>query len=307
MRSLVFASLLAASSLFAQLPLVRTPADQVPHGVEIPLWSGAAPGAKGETAADMPHLEFFGASPDGRLADGLRTAVIVCPGGGYNSLAYDKEGLRVAEWLNLQGVSAFILSYRLAPRYPYPTPILDGERAVRWVRAHAQEYGVASTRVGVWGVSAGGHMAGIIATHSDAGHAEATDPVDRVSDHPDFLILSYGRLMIDPKVDLPTSMKTLLGDQLSPALIDAISPEQHVTKETPPTFLYATQADERVPVLTSVAFYEALTRAGVPAELHLFEPGPHGTGLGLGYPTLAIYPTLLANWMRLHGWLPPLK
>lgn len=291
----------------AQLPPVRTPADQVPHGAEIRLWDGRAPGAVGDTPADIPKLEFFGASPDAKLADGLRTAVIVCPGGGYINLAYDKEGTRIAEWLNGEGISAFVLTYRLAPRYHYPAPILDGQRAVRWVRAHAAEYGVSPDRIGVWGFSAGGHMVGMLGTAFDAGKPDANDPVDRSSDRPDFVISSYGGLTLDPAVAKKTAMQPLMGPDAPESLKEQLSPDRHVSKEDPPFFLYATQADQRVPPLSSVVFFEALTRAGVPAELHVFEEGPHGTALGQGYPALSVWPTLLHNWLQLHGWLRPNK
>lgn len=289
----------------AQLPAIRTPADQVPHGAEIRLWEGRAPDAVDDAPADIPHLEFFGASPDAKLADGLRTAVIVCPGGGYINLAYDKEGTRIAEWLNGQGISAFVLTYRLAPRYHYPAPILDGQRAVRWVRAHAAEYGVSPNRIGVWGFSAGGHMVGMLGTTFDAGKADAADPVDRASDRPDFVISSYGGLSLDPSIARKNAMEPLMGANARASLREELSPDRHVSKDDPPFFLYATQADERVPPLSSVVFFEALTRAGVPAELHIFEQGPHGTGLGQAYPALSVWPTLLHNWLRLHGWLPP--
>jgi len=307
MKILLLSLSLLASSLPAQVPAVRTPADQIPHGPEIMLWDGAAPGSVGTTPEDKPRLEFFGASPDGRLKDGLRTAVIVYPGGGYTHLAYDKEGTRIAEWLNLQGVSAFVLTYRLGPRYLYPAPILDGERAVRWVRAHAQEYGVAPTRIGVWGFSAGGHLVGILGTHFDSGKPEASDPVEKVSDRPDFVISSYGGLTLDPQVAKPGAMEGLLGEHPPPSLVEDMSPDKHVTKDTPPYFLYATQTDQSVPVLSTVVFFQALTRAGVPAEMHIFEQGPHGTALGGIYPALSIWPAMLTNWMRLHGWLPPQK
>jgi acetyl esterase/lipase len=261
----------------------------------------------GTTAEDKPHLEFFGASPDARLKDGLRTAVIVYPGGGYTHLAYDKEGTRIAEWLNVQGVSAFVVTYRLAPRYHYPAPILDGERAVRWVRAHAKEYGVSPDRIGVWGFSAGGHLVGILGTHFDSGKPDASDAVERVSDRPDFVISSYGGLTLDPKVAKPGAMQSLLGENAPQSLRDDMSPDTHVTKETPPYFLYATQTDQSVPVLSTVVFFEALTRAGVPAEMHIFEQGPHGTALGGSYPALSVWPGMLKNWMRLHGWLPAEK
>ena len=123
----------------------------LPHGQIEYLWPAGAPGAVGAEEQDKPHLEIFGAT-----GPGMRTAVIVCPGGGYTHLAYEKEGTRIAEWLNLHGISAFVLTYRLSPRYHYPEPILDGSRAVRWVRSHAQEYGVDPNRIGAWGFSAGG-------------------------------------------------------------------------------------------------------------------------------------------------------
>jgi acetyl esterase/lipase len=307
MKMMVVGMTLVASAALAQVPVVKTPADQIPHGPEILLWEGGAPGAVGTLPEDKPHLEFFGASPDAKLKDGLRTAVIVCPGGGYRSLAYDKEGTRIAEWLNTQGITAFVLTYRLTPRYHYPAPILDGERAVRWVRAHAQEYGVAPTRIGVWGFSAGGHLVGILGTHFDAGKPDASDPVDRVSDRPDFAISSYGGLTLDPQVAKPGAMSNLLGENAPASLVEDMSPEKHVTKDTPPYFLYATQTDQSVPVLSSVVFYQALTKAGVPAEMHLFERGPHGTALGGSYPALSVWPGMLKNWMRLHDWLPPEK
>lgn len=259
----------------------------------------------GDTPADTPHLEYFGASPDAKLADGLRTAVIVCPGGGYTSLAYDKEGTRIAEWLNGEGISAFVLSYRLAPRYHYPAPIQDGERAVRWVRAHAAEYGVSPDRIGAWGFSAGGHLVGMLGTQFDAGKRDASDAVERVSDRPDFVIVSYGGLTLDPNVARKGAMQPLMGDKASAALAQELSPDRHVSKGDPPFFLYATQPDEKVPVLSTVVFFEALTRAGVPAEMHIFERGPHGTALGSAYPTLSVWPTLLHNWLHLHGWLRP--
>jgi acetyl esterase/lipase len=291
---------------FAQLPPVRTPADEVPHGTTILLWPEGAPGAAGTQEQDKPHLEFFGASPDAKLKDGLHTAVIVCPGGGYTNLSYDKEGTRIAEWLNLQGISAFVLSYRLSPRYQFPAPLLDGQRAIRWVRSHAAEYAIAPDRIGLWGFSAGGHLVGMLGTHFDAGNASATDPVERVSDRADFAISAYGALTTDPSVVKPDPSGPM-GPHPPAAMLEAVSPEKHVTAQTPPFFLYATGTDQRVPVLSSVVFYTALQKAGVPAELHIFEQGPHGTALAQSYPALSEWTSQLTNWLRLHGWLQPQK
>lgn len=271
----------------------------LPHGEIVYLWPSGAPDAVGNEEQDKPHLEIFGASGAGR-----HTAVIICPGGGYSHLAYEKEGTRIAEWLNLRGITAFILTYRLTPRYRYPSPILDGERAVRWVRNHAEQYDIATDRIGMWGFSAGGHLVGIVGTHFDPGDPAAVDPVDQVSDRPDFVISSYGALSLQPGIARPGAMRAFLGENPSPSLTDNMSPDKHVTAQTPPFFLYATTTDQSVPVLSSVAFYMAMVRAGVPVELHLFQSGPHGTALAQGYPALSAWPALLENWLRLNHWIP---
>ena len=270
----------------------------LPHGPIEYLWPHGAPGAVGDVDPDKPHLEIFLG-----YGSGPHTAVIVCPGGGYRNLAYDKEGTRIAEWLNLRGITAFVLTYRLSPRYHYPEPILDGYRSVRWVRAHAGQYHVAADRIGMWGFSAGGHLVGMVGTHFDDGNAQAHDPIDRVSDRPDFVISSYGALSTQPGVSKPGALSTLIGDNASPELRNEVSPDLHVTVHTPPFFLFATTNDQSVPVLSAVSFYAALVRAGVPAEMHIFEQGPHGTALGQAYAELANWPNLLENWLRLNGWI----
>lgn len=301
----VFLTLLFA---FAQaLALAQTPAANsettptdptLPHGQIEYLWPGGAPGAVGTADEDKPRLEIFSG-----FGPAPHTAVIVCPGGGYTHLAYEKEGTRIAEWLNLRGITAFVLTYRLAPRYHYPAPILDGYRAMRWVRSHAQEYKIDPERIGMWGFSAGGHLVGIVGTHFDDGNPQASDPIDRVSDRPDFVISSYGGLSLQEGIAKPHAMGALLGDNPSPELVEDMSPDKHVTAKTPPYFLYATTTDQSVPVLSSVAFYTALVRAGVPAEMHIFQQGPHGTALGQAYPALSAWPELLENWLRLNGWI----
>jgi acetyl esterase/lipase len=292
----------AAQSTSATSSAATPPAAEIalPHGEIQYLWTDGAPGAVGSEEEDKPHLEIFGAS-----GAGPHTAVIVCPGGGYRFLAYEKEGTRIAEWLNLRGVTAFVLTYRLAPRYHYPAPILDGYRSVRWVRSHARQYNIAPDRIGMWGFSAGGHLAGVVGTHFDGGDAQAADPIDRVSDRPDFVISSYGGLTLRAGVAKPTAMSSLIGEHPSQELKDDMSPDLHVTTKTPPYFIYATTPDQSVPVLSSVVFYTALVKAGVPAEMHIFQEGPHGTGLAQGYAALSAWPELLENWLRLNGWIAP--
>ncbi len=160
----------AAQSAQGQAAAPAAAAEDIalPHGQIEYLWPDGAPGAVGTEEQDKPHLEIFGAS-----GPGMHSAVVVCPGGGYTHLAYEKEGTRIAEWLNLRGITAFVLTYRLGPRYLYPAPILDGYRSVRWVRSHAQQFNIAPDRIGMWGFSAGGHLVGIVGTHFDEGKGGA--------------------------------------------------------------------------------------------------------------------------------------
>lgn len=272
----------------------------------IVLWPMGAPGAVGTKAGDVPKLYAYPAPVQSGSRSGRRTAVIVMPGGGYRTLEMVKEGEAAARWLTARGVSAFVLQYRLSPRYHFPTPMLDGARAVRYVRSHAAELGVAPDHVGVWGFSAGGHLAGFLATRNDDGDPNAAEAIERVSDRPDFAVLSYARLSMDATIPRPMNMEALLGAHPSAEMLNMISVERHVTRWTSPCFLYATTADQTVNSLNTTAFYDALKRAGVPVEMHIFERGRHGSGMGQGLrnvPELAIWPMLLENWMRVHGWM----
>lgn len=264
-------------------------------GAPIILWPGGAPGAAGNTPEDIPTLTPY--LPPKEKATGA--AVVVCPGGGYQHLA-DHEGRPVAEWLNTLGVAAFVLKYRLGPRYHHPSMLLDAARALRPVRARAAEWGVDPTRIGILGFSAGGHLASTLGTHFDAGDAAAADAVERVSSRPDLLILIYPVITMR-ELTHAGSKKNLLGPQPSPELVALLSNEEHVTKETPPAFLVHTETDAAVPVENSMMFAAALRRAGVPFEFHLYERGPHGFGLGGNDPVLATWPARCADWLRLHG------
>jgi acetyl esterase/lipase len=266
------------------------------------LWPNGAPHARGTDDEDVPKMFSYPAMGGA----GTHTAVIVMPGGGYEHLAMEKEGAEEARWLSAHGVTAFVLEYRLGPRYHFPSPMLDGARAVRYVRSHAAELGVAKNRIGVWGFSAGANLAGYLATVNDAGEAKAEDPIERVSDRPDFAIVSYGRFTMEESIPRKTNMEGLLGEHPTQAMMDQVSVVKKVTKSTPPFFIFATTADQTVNSLNATAFYDALKRAGVSVELHIFERGTHGLGMGQGmkrFPEVAIYPTLVANWMAVHGWM----
>ena len=262
----------------------------------IPLWEQDAPGALGQADEDRPTITLYRA-----YGSGVRTAVIVAPGGSYAHLASNHEGRQVANWLNALGVTAFVLKYRLGPKYHHPIELGDAQRAIRVVRTRAQEFDIASDRIGMMGFSAGGHLASTAGTHFDNGNPSASDIIDRASSRPDFLILGYPVITMQGQYAHSGSVRNLLGDDPDPKLLESLSNELQVTSQTPPTFLFTTSEDKTVPAENSVNFYLALHKAGVPAELHIFEKGPHGVGLDLSDPALGEWPTLLANWLRERG------
>jgi acetyl esterase/lipase len=277
----------------AILSLTLILAAEAPPSVEL-LWPGDAPEAKGTEVADKPSLTVF--LPPANSANG--TAVIVCPGGGYQHLADSYEGREPAEWLNKRGAAAFVLRYRLAPRYHHPAPMLDVQRAIRTVRARAKEWRVDPAKIGVWGFSAGGHLASTAATHFDDGRPDAADPIDRVSCRPDFAILCYPVITFLPPFAHQGSRNSLLGAYADEKLVESLCNEKHVTSQTPPTFLFHTNADAGVVPENSVLFYVALRKAKVPAELHIYETGKHGVGLAPKDPVLSSWTARLEDWMK---------
>src|SRR6266545_651368 len=291
MRTLAFLVLMT-SSLAAQRPGQKMPDPVL-------LWPDGAPGAVGTEDRDQPSITPY-LVPAGQ---GTGTSVVVCPGGGYGGLAMDHEGDQIARWLNSIGVAAFVLKYRLGPRYHHPAMIHDAQRAIRYVRHHAADYRMVPDRVGVWGFSAGGHLASTASTHFDAGNPSATDPVDRLGCRPDFAILSYPVISFTTPYTHKGSLRNLLGDNPDAKLVESLSNELQVTAQTPPTFLFHTNADTGVPAENSVLYYLALRKAGVPAEMHIYERGPHGVGLGWSDEPLSSWPGRLADWLRVRGLL----
>jgi len=262
------------------------------------LWPGGAPGAQGGEDIDKPTLAAYPV-PAGR---GTGTAVIVCPGGGYQGLSMDKEGDQIARWLNSLGVTSFVLKYRLGPKYHHPVELGDAQRAIRTVRSKAAEYRIMPDRIGIMGFSAGGHLASTAGTHFDAGDSGAADPIDKLSSRPDFLVLCYPVISFT-NYPHQGSRRNLLGENADPKLVENLSNEMQVTAQTPPTFLFHTTTDATVPVENSVMFYSALRKAGVPAELHIYERGPHGVGLAQTDEALSSWPARLADWLRVRGLL----
>jgi len=270
-----------------------------PEPVKELLWPKGAPGAVGDGELDKPTLWIY--QPDESLRNGA--SIVVCPGGGYGGIAIDHEGHQVAKWLIENGVTAFILTYRKAPEYHHPAPMQDAQRAIRTVRARAQEWKIEPDRIGVLGFSAGGHLASTAATHFDAGDRNAADPIERVSCRPDFAVLIYPVISFTTEYTHAGSRKNLLGENPDPELVKKFSNELQVTPETPPTFLVHTSGDTGVPAENSVLFYLAMRKAGVPAEMHIFEKGQHGFGLGPNDPVLSQWPKLCIAWMKGRGLL----
>ncbi len=263
-----------------------------------PLWPDKVPGATGTEEPDRPSVRIH--LPPKDKANGA--AVVICPGGGYGIIAMDHEGSQVANWFNSQGVTALVLRYRLAP-YRHPMPLNDAQRAIRYARANAEKLGISPRRIGVMGFSAGGHLASTAATHFDAGKKDAADPVDRVSCRPDFAILGYPVISLNADFAHKGSGRNLLGENPDPQVLDNLSNDKQVTSETPPTFLFHTGEDTGVPPENSVAFYMALRKAKVSAELHIYQQGPHGVGLAPGSPVLFTWKERLFDWLRQNRFL----
>jgi acetyl esterase/lipase len=286
-------AVLAAVLLAARPPASagdKKPAAAQPKTYE--LWPNGAPLTKGKGTADVPTVTVYPAPAE--KATGA--AVVICPGGGYGGLAMGHEGHDIARWLNSLGATGVILKYRLSP-YRHPVPLLDAQRALRFTRAHATEWGIDAKRVGVMGFSAGGHLASTAGTQFDSGKADAEDPVDRQSCRPDFLILGYPVITLKGRYAHGGSRDNLLGKGADDKLVESLCNEKRVTPQTPPTFLVHTTEDTAVPPENSVFFYEALRKAKVPAEMHIYEKGRHGLGLGKG-TAFATWPGLCAAWLQ---------
>jgi acetyl esterase/lipase len=261
-----------------------------------PLWPDGAPGALGTKPEDVPTLTAFLADP----AKATGAAIVICPGGGYGTLAINHEGYDVARWLNSIGVAGLLLKYRHAP-YRHPIPLQDAQRALRTARHRAKDWHLDPHRVGILGFSAGGHLASTAGTHFDAGNPDAADPIERQSSRPDFQVLVYPVISFTTKFTHGGSLRNLLGKDPRADLVKNLSNETQVSAQTPPTFLVHTSEDLGVPPENSVLFYLALQAAKVPAEMHIFEKGPHGFGLGLTDPVLAEWPKLCAAWLKKRG------
>ncbi len=261
----------------------------------IRLWEGDAPGALGTEEKDVPtaivYLPEKSTAPTG--------AIVIFPGGGYGHLAIDHEGHQIAQWANDMGLAGIIVSYRHRNRgYGHPAPMLDAQRAIRLTRQHADQWNIDPNKVGVLGFSAGGHLTTTVLTHFDDGHSDSQDAADKLSCRPDFGVVCYAVIGLGEEFTHQGSQKNLLGEAPSPELLRSLSNEKQVTARTPPCFVWHTAEDTAVPVENSLAFYAALAKAKVPAELHVFPVGKHGIGLGAAVPGANQWPELCHNWLK---------
>ncbi len=267
------------------------------------LWPDKAPGALGDADQDKPSITPYLPAPE--KATGA--AIVICPGGGYGGLA-PHEGPGYAEYLVDQGIACFVLKYRLGSKgYRHPIMLGDAARAVRLVRSRAAEWKIDPARVGIMGSSAGGHLTTTLLTHFDAGKADAPDPIDRQSSRPDIGIVCYGVITMG-EFTHQGSKKNLLGENPDPALVENLSNEKQVTKDTPPCFVWSTGEDKAVPVENSLQFVAALRKNGVPFDFHVYEKGPHGIGLSQGkngIPANDVHPWAkdLLFWLKIRGFV----
>lgn len=273
----------------------------------IPLWQDGAPGALGtDPAKDVPTITPY--LPDPAVATGA--AMVICPGGGYATLA-GHEGQGYAVFLAERGITCFVLKYRLGTNdYHHPSMLQDAQRAIRTVRAGAEQWKIDAGRIGIMGSSAGGHLASTAMTHFDLGDPDAADPVERVSARPDLGVLCYPVISMGP-LGHGGSRWFLLGEDQSADRIRLLSNELHVSPMTPPTFLWHTRDDNVVDVRNSIEFANALLTYKVPFDLHIYQTGPHGMGLGEGVgvykpgetdpASLHPWTNDLLHWLRLQG------
>ncbi len=263
------------------------------------LWPNGAPEALGDEAKDKPTLIIYlPEKPNG-------AGMVICPGGGYGGLAMDHEGHQIGRWLNEHGIAGFICDYRHRGKgYGHPAPLQDAQRAVRTVRTRAKEFGVEPSKIGILGFSAGGHLTSSALTHFDAGKPDAEDEIERASSRPDFGVLCYPVIAFDQPFTHKGSQTNLLGKDAAAELVASMSSEKQVTDQTPPCFLWHTAEDKGVPPENSIVFYSALIAHKVPAELHIFEKGRHGVGLGKDVPGTDAWPAACLAWLRGRGVIP---
>jgi acetyl esterase/lipase len=248
-----------------------------------------------------PYMDYYPSKNPSKN----KTVVLICPGGGYTNLAWDKEGVKPALFFNENGVDAFVLKYRLnnskQEGHRYPDQYNDVTTAIRIIRSRAAEFGIDPEKTGVMGFSAGGHLASTAATIHLKGDPNATDPLKRYNTRPSFAILMYPVITMDTTFAHRGSRDNLLGKTPDQALVDALSTEKRVNAETPPTILIHADDDKGVLPRNSIEFYLALKRNKVPASMFIYDHGGHGFGMAPQDPLLSQWPSQVVQWMQRLG------
>lgn len=245
----------------------------------------------------IPTIEVY--LPSKRNSTGK--AVLICPGGGYWVLAYDWEGTDIAKWLNSKGIAGIVLKNRLPTSIsqitPHLSPLMDAQRALRIIRYNSDKWNIDSSKIGVMGFSAGGHLASSLSVHFDYGKPDLTDPIEKVSCRPDFSILIYPVISFKNTKKHTGSSIALIGEKPDTSLINYYSSELQVKHNCPPTFIVHSADDLGVPYQNSILYFEALIEKKIPAELHIFKSGGHGYGLGIKDKSLRNWPELCYDWI----------
>jgi len=281
---------------------------QTPENMK--LWPDKAPYSNGNTSPEkvtssgsitnICEAQLIIYHPEQGKANG--SVVIICPGGGYSGEAIVKEGHNVAKWFNSFGVTGIILKYRLPVAAGITekdkAPLSDAQRAIRYVRSKAAEWGLKSNQIGIMGFSAGGNLAVNAGTHYDDGNAQSSDPVEQLSCRPDFMLLIYPVVTMEANLTNKGTCQNLLGNNPDPEKVRFYSGEQNVTATTPPTFLVHASDDGTVKVENSINMYLAIQKRGIPVEMHIFEKGGHGFGLDKCTGTALSWPERCKSWME---------
>lgn len=246
----------------------------------------------------QPEMEVY--LPVPQAATGQ--AVLICPGGGYEGLAFDWEGRQIAKWLNTKGIAGMVLKYRLpnsaSVKISYEAPLQDAKRAMRLIRSNAEKWKLDKNKIGVMGFSAGGHLASTLGTHFEMQSDLSKDTINSLNARPDFMILIYPVITMEKDLTHMGSRNSLLGNSPSEELVAQFSNELKVSEKTPPTFILATTDDDIVPVENSIHFYEALAEKNISAEMHIYPKGGHGYAFGLNQYYLEKWNNLLSDWLK---------
>ena len=299
---------------FTGLLLILTITVLKAQEITLKVWPNGAPDSNGITVPEekydgvrlrnVSEAEIFVYLPEKEKNTGA--AVVIYPGGGYQILAMDHEGYNIAHWLAERGVAGIVLKYRL-PNGHHKVPSGDGRRAIRTVRANAEQWGIDPAKIGIAGSSAGGHLASTVGTRFDAGDKNAADPIERVSSRPDFMLLLYPVISFNEEFGHMGSRRNLIGEGNDWKMVSQYSNELHVTPDTPPTFLVLADDDKSVVPRNSVEFYSALKANNVPAEMHIFQKGGHGFGLRNNNIPADNWPNLFIDWLKSIGVVRTIK